>query len=164
MSTAYLGIGCCISPGNGGRGGGVGCGGLCCACCVPAMTGGSRVNISASTDRNSSTFDLCITLSNIANFALVVASTHLPIVSPMRQVRMVDSSITADMLARSYDHVIRRCYIAHRCFVRVGMGNPNRDWKPISCPAKCHRHRASDDHEESGCSMLGCYRPLLVPT
>jgi hypothetical protein len=79
---------------------------------------------------------------------------------PVRQVWMIYFPIPSDMLSRSYGHVLRRCDIAHRCFVGVGVRHPQCDWESICISSKVHRNGAIEQHQESRRSCLERWNDL----
>lgn len=51
-------------------------------------------------------------------------NTHVPCLSPMRQIMMIYSPLECDMLSDADDHVLRRRHVDHRWLHRIGRGNP----------------------------------------
>lgn len=57
---------------------------------------------------------------------------------PIAQIRVIDSSIDADVLSRTYGHTLSRYHKYHDTFgiCRIGMRQPYRHRKSVDCAAK----------------------------
>lgn len=62
--------------------------------------------------------------------------THIPVLLPLSQIRVVYPSITADMLSGSDQHVLRRCYVYDGRLSGVCVGHPYRNWEAVCRAAK----------------------------
>ena len=154
------------SGGSGGTGGGLAFGCLGCVCCsCLATTGGSLEKMSCSMEKNSNKVEvygprISTALTNGHVFAKVLLRmcchiwrsfgetnfTH--IISPVRQIRMVDSTLRAHILPWPDCHILRRRYEANWRGAWVFLGNPNRDWEGIGSTSKCDRQDALHVEQE----------------
>jgi hypothetical protein len=65
------------------------------------------------------------------NLVMFNVCTDIPISRPLGQVGVVYSSVSSDMLARPYQHVLRGCDVAYWAFVRICVRDPHGDWEAI---------------------------------
>jgi hypothetical protein len=83
-----------------------------------------------------------------------MGSTHIPILRPLRQIRVVDPPVTAYILARSHEHVLVRLDVYNRRFTRVGVGYPYRYGKAVCCAAKGNGQRPVEVEQKVRGSIL----------
>jgi hypothetical protein len=68
--------------------------------------------------------------------------THIPILGPLRQVRMVYSPIITNVLTWSHYHILRGDNIYNGRVARVVVRNPYLHWEAVRRASKCHRECA----------------------
>lgn len=80
----------------------------------------------------------------------------VPILGPLRQIRVVDPAVAADMLPSPHDHVLRRRHVHNRCFRGIRVRHPDGYRKAVSSAAKRDRERAAKQQKECRSSILVC--------
>jgi hypothetical protein len=83
--------------------------------------------------------------------------TYIPVLPPLRQIRVVNPAVTANMLARSHDHVLRRVDVHDGRFSGVGVRHPYCYREAVCCAAKRHRQGAFEKEKERRGSILICW-------
>lgn len=68
----------------------------------------------------------------------------VPSATPVSQVWVVHSSLDANMLPRTHQHIPAWGHINHRRLLRVGLGYPYLDGKAICRSSKVYRQRPGD--------------------
>lgn len=71
----------------------------------------------------------------------------LPLCLPIGNIRMIYTSIYADMLSRSDDHILCGRDKHYRSIVREAVLYPYRYWVSVGRASESHRHSATKDEE-----------------
>jgi hypothetical protein len=80
----------------------------------------------------------------------------VPVLVPLRQVRMVDAAVAAHVLARAHHHVLRWRYVNHGRRSRVAVGHPDGYREAVCCAAKRDGQRPAEQQQEGGGAILVC--------